>query len=191
MKPIYALLLVISLCLSAKADTEATLPVESVKSAFREWRIAMDIIVTPEFDAEDYSAKPGYPTLEPYFKRWRKTRPHLEKAISLNPYFPDAYALLARSYWEVGDDLPKAVELYSKALELDPEYGQMLLDRGQVYLHMDDIKKSEEDLARLEALKSPHAETLRGQIAESKLEGKQDAPDKPANDDKDKPQQDK
>ena len=144
--------------------------------AFREYRKAARMIVDVH---KKHMAKilPDDPDAEAKFSKdliaqYLQARKHLEKSIAHNPYFPDAYLLLANSYWDIEDDLQKTVEFYTKALEIDPEYADVISARAQVYILLARVKDAEQDLLKLDKLKSEHADPLRAQINEFKEQQK-------------------
>ncbi len=155
-----------------KDDNSDSLTKLDVIQAFREYRTAVKIITAIHSDlmytslTTDNSDEVNIPKerLEDY----KRAREHLERSITLNPFFPDAYLFLANSYWEIEDDLHKTVDYYNKAIEIDPDYDDVISARGQVFIALKQIEEAERDLLLLEALDSEFAEALRYQIAELK-----------------------
>jgi tetratricopeptide (TPR) repeat protein len=70
-------------------------------------------------------------------------RAELNKAIELNPNFPESYSLLAFVNTVTGEDLDKTVDLLIKALTLSPGRQDLRLLMAQVYM-----RKQKFDLAK-------------------------------------------
>lgn len=92
-------------------------------------------------------------------------RGELNKAIELNPAYPESYSLLAFVNLVAGEELDKSVELLKRALALSPGRQDLSLMLAQVYL-----RQGNHDLAKgtLEPLRSASDREVRAQ-AESIL----------------------
>ncbi|MDX2200943.1 MAG: tetratricopeptide repeat protein [Phycisphaerae bacterium] len=64
-----------------------------------------------------------------------------QKAVKLDPAFPEAYTKLGVAYKEVGD-LPEAETTLQKAVELDPKSYEPIFQLGEVYRLMDRAKQA-------------------------------------------------
>jgi len=64
-----------------------------------------------------------------------------EAALKVNPYSVVALAGLAAIYKEK-EQFPKAVEYYSKSLQIDPNNGQVWREIGHCHLMLDDMQKA-------------------------------------------------
>ena len=164
---------------SVLADTPETVTKENAIEALREYRTGVKLISAIHTDLMQvsFAADPAeeLEIPEEQIRDYKKAREHLEKSIALNPYFPEVYVFLANSYWEIENDLQKTVEYYSKALEIDPDYDDVISARGQVFIILKQIEYAEKDLKRLDALKSDHAQPLREQITKLKDNSEQDS----------------
>lgn len=136
--------------------------------AYKEYRIGVKKILSVQQEilgasfANDGGKKIEIP--EHRVADYKAARKHLEKSASLNPYFPEVYVFLANSYWELENDLEKTVEYYSKALDLDPDYDDVISARGYVYTLQGKRDLAMRDLKKLEELKSPHVDGLKDEI---------------------------
>ncbi len=157
---------------------------ENAIEAIREYRTGVKLISAIHADLKQFSFTTdpadeiGIP--KERIEDYQRARKHLEKSVALNPYLPEAYVFLANSYWEIENDLQKTIEYYSKALDLDPDYDDVISARGQVFIILKRIEDAEKDLQRLEALESDHAPPLREQVAELKTSSEQPGTGQPA-----------
>jgi tetratricopeptide (TPR) repeat protein len=162
---------------SASAENPDTMTKENAIEAFREYRTGVKLIsgIHTDLMQTSITADPADEIEIPKerIEDYKLARKHLEKSVTLNPYFPEAYVFLANSYWEIENDLQKTVEYYSRALEIDPDYDDVISARGQVFVILNRVEDAEKDLERLEALDSDHAPPLRKQIAELKTNSEQ------------------
>jgi tetratricopeptide (TPR) repeat protein len=165
----------------AFADDAGTLTKKDAIEAFRHYRAGVKMISAIHADLMQLSitAEPneGVKIPKERIGAYEQARGHLEKSIALNPYFPEAYVFLANSYWELENDLAKTAEYYGKALEIDPDYDDVISARGQVFVLLERIEEAERDLQRLEALGSAFAKSLREQIAALKAKRENPQPE--------------
>lgn len=156
------------------ADVSNKVSKEQAGEAFREYRAGVKIITKIQADLMQRGlvAEPmvEIEMLPEQVLEYKKARKHWLRSVALNPHFPDVYVFLANSHWEIENDLVKTIDYYTKALEIDPDYDDVLSARAQVYLLLKQTDAAEKDLLRLEALDSEHAEPLREEI--TKLRGK-------------------
>ena len=78
-------------------------------------------------------------------------RAALERAIALEPRFPDSYRLLAFVNLVTGERLDEAVELLGRGLALAPNRPDMLFVLAQVHLRRGDAPAAREALAKVAA----------------------------------------
>jgi tetratricopeptide (TPR) repeat protein len=78
-------------------------------------------------------------------------RAALERAIALEPRFPDSYRLLAFVHLVTGERLDEAVELLARGLALAPNRPDMLFVLAQVHLRRGDEPSARAALARVAA----------------------------------------
>ena len=92
-------------------------------------------------------------------------RAELDKAIELNPEFPESYSLLVFINTVMGEDLDRSIELLKKALSLSPGRQDFTLLLAQIYM-----RQQKFDLAKqaLEPLRNANDRRLKSQ-AESLL----------------------
>ncbi|BDS06812.1 hypothetical protein NT6N_18520 [Oceaniferula spumae] len=151
---------------------------EQAIEAFQEYRAGVKIVtaihkelIQRGFDAEE----DGEIKMKPeQLTKYKVARKHWQKSVGLNPLFPEVYVFLANSYWEIENDLPTTIQYYNKALEIDPDYDDVISARAQVYLLLKQLDAAEKDLLRLEALDSEHAESLREEITKLRAAGKKE-----------------
>ena len=141
---------------------------EDAIQAIRDYRAASKLIagIHMELMRIDLGEKLEIPKAR--IEDYKRARKLLEQSVARNPYFPDAYLLLANSYWEIENDLARTVEFYTKALEVDPEYDDIISARAAVHLQLNQVEAAEKDLERLVALGSEHADPIREEIARVK-----------------------
>lgn len=177
MKPLITWLVLLLSGLTAYATPSEPVTKEDAIAAFREYRRGVKLITAIHSDLMQASwTATADKKLEITAQQkvdYQQARKHLQKSISLNPYFPDAYVVLANSYWELENDLQQTLTYYNKALEIDPDYDDVISARGQVLILLKRVADAEKDLQRLEALESDHAPALREQITELKAQRKQ------------------
>ena len=152
--------------IAASADNPDSVTKENIIAASREYRTAVKLISAISLQSSFVGGNTERPKegLEDY----ERARRHLKQSIALNPYLPEAYFYLANSYGVIENDLQKTVEYYSRALEIDPDYADVIYSRGNAFISLKRIEDAEKDLRRLEALKSSHAPSLRERIAKLK-----------------------
>ena len=101
-------------------------------------------------------------------------RAALERAIRLEPRFPESYRLLAFVHLVTGERLDEAVELLGRGLALAPNRADMLFVLAQVHLRRGDHGAARESLERVAAgsanpkLRAMAAATLKGLAAAAK-----------------------
>jgi tetratricopeptide (TPR) repeat protein len=103
----------------------------------------------------DYAAKPDGKAIREY----EEAIGEFAKAVSYNPKMKEAYNNLGYCYRRVGK-LSHSLDAYDKAIALDPDFAQAREYRGETYLALGQPEKAEADLAKLQELKSKHAEQL-------------------------------
>ncbi len=165
------------------ADSAKAVTKENAIQAFREYRAAVKLISSIHTELMQSSLTDNsigevvIPKKE--LENYRQARKHLEQSITLNPYFPEVYVFLANSYWEIEEDLDKVVIFYSKALELDRDYSEVISARGHVLTLLGRIEEAQRDLETLTKLDSEFADSLRSDIATAKAKREQDAAGNP------------
>ena len=101
-------------------------------------------------------------------------RAALERAIRLEPRFPESYRLLAFVNLVTGERLDEAVELLARGLALAPNRADMLFVLAQVHLRRGDERAARESLERVAAgsanprLRAMAEATLKGLAAAAK-----------------------
>lgn len=78
-------------------------------------------------------------------EQYREAEEFFSTYLQKYPDDPRAYGLRAASLWYSGE-LPRAVEDYSKALELDPQDLLAHMGRGQIFAESGDFSRAIEDL---------------------------------------------
>ncbi|QDV40693.1 lipoprotein NlpI [Stieleria neptunia] len=159
--------LLMCLSFSAVADEPQSVTKQDVVAAAREFRTAVELIKDVH-TAMAGNAPENFAVPKSKIVVYQRARKHLERSIDLNPFYPDVYVYLANSYWEIEDDLDRAIKTYSKAIDLDPTYDDVISARASVLVMLNRIADAKKDLQRLESLKSPHAAMIRTEIATHK-----------------------
>ena len=159
--------LLLCLTLSAVAGEPQSVAKQDVVAAAREFRTAVKLI-TDVHTAMAGNASENFAVPKSKIVVYQRARKHLEMSIDLNPFYPETYVYLANSYWEIEYDLDRTIKTYSKAIDLDPTYDDVISARASVLVMLNRIADAKKDLQRLESLKSPHAVMIRTEIASHK-----------------------
>jgi tetratricopeptide (TPR) repeat protein len=77
-------------------------------------------------------------------------RAELNKAIALNPNFPESYSLLAFVNTVTGEDLDKSIELLNRALKLSPGRQDLSLLVAQIHMRQQKFDLAKQVLAPLQ-----------------------------------------
>lgn len=126
---------------------------------------------------DEQSGEPAIPRLnEAGIAAYRGARDLLVESIALNPYYPDAYVLLANAFAEIDGDVAKQLEYYTLALDLDPNDDEILNARMGLYLNQGNLPSAGEDLLRLEQLESRYAESMREHYERAREEANESEP---------------
>ncbi|MDF1694939.1 MAG: tetratricopeptide repeat protein [Saprospiraceae bacterium] len=83
-----------------------------------------------------------------------------DMATSLNPKGEQAFNSRARLYFDIArtrDTLMLALQDYNKAIELDPENGEFLINRGATYARLGDVQRAIADIDQGLIYKPSHA----------------------------------
>jgi tetratricopeptide (TPR) repeat protein len=96
-------------------------------------------------------------------KEYRKAIKRFNKAVEKRPEMKEAHNNLGYCYRKIGD-LESSLEAYSAALAIDSTFAQAREYLGETYLAMDSLPAARSELAYLETVESPYADTLRAAI---------------------------
>ena len=186
MKSLIIVAALLSCIITVSADTTDAVTKDKALKAFREYRTAVKLISIIHSDLMrstiSTDSKEEFNIPKKDIESYKRARKHLEESIKLNPYFPEAYVYLANSYWEIENDLEKVVTYYSKALELDPEYAEVVSARGHVLTQLGRVKEAGNDLNTLVRLESEFTDSLRKDIAVAKAKKAQEKKPEPSTD---------
>ena len=77
--------------------------------------------------------------------------PHLEMTISVYPELTQAYVLLGKCYVGTGDP-QRAIQVFNKALEQDPDLKEVHFQLAEVYARLGNKEESQKHLQIFERL---------------------------------------
>ena len=100
-------------------------------------------------------------------RNYRLARPHIDRSIELNPFYSPAYEMRAVILRDAEKELKLAIQDFTKAIELDPEFVSAIVARGELFVSLGEFEHARIDLATLEQRKSPRANGLRAKIKRS------------------------
>jgi tetratricopeptide (TPR) repeat protein len=83
----------------------------------------------------------------------------LQRAVALNPAFPEAHFKLASFYGERGQ-YTLAIREYRKAIECDPDLAEAHYRLGQIYMRTGDKDRAERELAQHRKLRDAHQQNI-------------------------------
>lgn len=82
-----------------------------------------------------------------------------QRAIPLNPKWVQlAYGNMGNCYYALGQDT-RAIELYTRGIELDPDYASAYTARGQLHEKAGDIEKAKADYRQALEANAPFSDT--------------------------------
>ena len=84
-------------------------------------------------------------------KEYTKAIPHLEITLSIYPELTRAYWLLGKCFASSGNQ-PRAIEVFKKALELDPNYKEVHFQLHELYARLGNKAESQQHLQIFERL---------------------------------------
>lgn len=91
---------------------------------------------------------------------YKKAFGHLQKSAELNPYNPEVYGLMGDYYAEALNEKTKALETYTKAIDLYPAYVPALAARANVQMDMAKLDDAFKDIEALQKINPEQSEIL-------------------------------
>lgn len=137
-----------------------------VHSLFGCWEDGLRSWMAGDSDESADEQIPSYSDAD--LEHYRVAKSLLQESVALNPYFPDAYILLANAYREIDDDVEQQLENYNLAVSLDPDDDEFLNARMALHMDLNNLDAAEGDLLQLERLKSRYADSMRQHFDEAR-----------------------
>lgn len=148
---------------------------EDLISSYREFRQAASKFMagmTAMYESASFSSKKTEKELiAERDQNYRLARPHIDKSIKLNPFYSPAYEMRAVILRDTEEKLELAIQDFTKAIELEPEFESAIVARGEIFVRLGKVEDARRDLATLEQRKSPRANELRAGIERSEQDG--------------------